>query len=289
MTYQPLPTTDGEASYPPILASRDDIGPPYPLKSSHRNRWRSMIKWILGPVFALAILHYVLLGAFPGSTYAAHFRTYNDEPVREDYMAATAAASAMLEQLDPAAGQPGTFFRDAHPIRSMLAFWELAEKEVKARGLDTCQGQLSKELVEAYHRSQMAYCLPHDASEDIHLTSMGNGSLAELRGGTSIWCMPVREDGFSKWWPYPAAPCLSVNIRPVQDSERKFRSQGCQLTTHGERLKEEMDRERFLGSDLDGVDEEITSCKEVLDRTIIVIGRQDQWNPCVTTVVWFSS
>lgn len=54
----------------------------------------------------------------------------------------------------------GGFYRDAYPIRSMLRYWETAEREVRERGLDTCQGQLSRELIDAYVRSAVDYCHP---------------------------------------------------------------------------------------------------------------------------------
>lgn len=54
----------------------------------------------------------------------------------------------------------GGFYRDAYPIKSMLKYWDIAEREVKERGLDTCKGQLSRELVDAYVRSVLDYCHP---------------------------------------------------------------------------------------------------------------------------------
>jgi len=52
----------------------------------------------------------------------------------------------------------GGFYRDAYPIRSMIKYWEIAEKEVQERGLDTCKGQLGRELIDAYIRSNVDYC-----------------------------------------------------------------------------------------------------------------------------------
>lgn len=42
----------------------------------------------------------------------------------------------------------------------MIKYWEIAEREVRERGLDTCQGQLSRELIDAYVRSAVNYCYP---------------------------------------------------------------------------------------------------------------------------------
>lgn len=52
----------------------------------------------------------------------------------------------------------GGFYRDAYPIRSMLKYWNIAEKEVKERGLDTCNGQLGRELIDAHLRTTIDYC-----------------------------------------------------------------------------------------------------------------------------------
>jgi hypothetical protein len=54
----------------------------------------------------------------------------------------------------------GGFYRDAYPIRSMIKYWEIAEKEVQEHGLDTCKGQLGRELIDAYIRSTVDYCHP---------------------------------------------------------------------------------------------------------------------------------
>lgn len=54
----------------------------------------------------------------------------------------------------------GGFYRDPHPIRTMLKYWEIAEREVAEKGLDTCKGQLSRELIDAYVRSAIDYCHP---------------------------------------------------------------------------------------------------------------------------------
>jgi hypothetical protein len=54
----------------------------------------------------------------------------------------------------------GGFYRDAYPIRNMLKYWELAEREIKERGLDTCNGQLGREFVDAHIRTTVDYCHP---------------------------------------------------------------------------------------------------------------------------------
>jgi hypothetical protein len=273
MSYSPLPTSE-PAVYPP--RSHNDPGPPYPFRATRGDRRRLLLKVVVGSIGCVFIFHYVILGALPTSAYSRHFRPHGDEITDALYEQAKAQSHEILEHLDPAAGQPGTFFRDARPIRSMLAFWELAEKEVGERQLDTCQGQLGREFIEAYHRSHMAYCLPNGEDSVGPLLNLTHSETP-----SRIWCSPVHRDRFSKWWPHPAAPCFSTNIRTVQDDERKFIASGCQLTGDGAALFDEMGTERFLGSDLQGIEPEVSHCKDVIDRTFLVIGRQDQWNPYV--------
>lgn len=287
MSYQPLPTSS--SVYPPRNA--DLLGPPYPLKSSaQRSRKLALVRYTAGAIIVTVLLHYALLGAFPHSSYTRQFRASESTAPSEtayQYQPVTNEAAVVLEQLDPSAGQPGTFFRDAFPIRSMLAFWDLAEKEVASRRLDTCRGQLGRELIEAYNRHQLGYCLPQGDNDEVRLASKANtnGSAAihwqegEPVPPSRIWCAPVHRDDFSKWWPYPAAPCLSANIRAVQDSSRHYKATGCETTKDGEDLVREMGTERFLGSDLEQILPEVSECKELLERTAVVIGRQDQWNP----------
>ncbi|KAK4683948.1 hypothetical protein P7C73_g6260, partial [Tremellales sp. Uapishka_1] len=283
--YQPLPT------YPPS-SSLPAHGPPYPLKpTSARLTLLTGLKYLIGTSAALLVLHYVLIGAFPSSAYSARFQSSSSHR----YTAAAALADDVLSRLDPSAGQPGTFFRDSQPIKTALAFLHLAEREVEARGLDTCKDQLGEALIDAYHSSELAYCLPEGEGLDVdgafeptalHLYLPSNATPP-----SRISCTPVHHAAFSKWWPYPAAPCFSTNLRTIAGEERKFRAVGCAVTEKGKALGREMGRERYLGSEvvlepLSGVE-----CTERVERTVMVIGRQDQWNPfhvaedLITTVV----
>ena len=235
------------------------------------------MRYVLGGLSAVVVLHYVVLGAFPGSTYATF---HNGELDRQDavYDTTTHEVHQILDKLDPAAGQPGTFFRDSFPIRSMIAFWELAEKEVQARNLDTCNDQMGRRFIDAYHDSALPYCLPPHASADINLEHF-NTSLTDPE--TRIWCAPVHRHSFSKWWPYPSAPCVSSHLRPVAHELRKFKAAGCDVTGDGETLTKEMGGEKFLGSYVSRVGVADAQCHSYVNRTSIIIGRQDQWNPCV--------
>ena len=234
------------------------------------------LKFVLGGISALVVLHFVILGAFPASTYASF---HNGELQRQNVIYDTTVNEVhqILDRLDPAAGQPGTFFRDSYPIRSMIAFWELAEKEVEARKLDTCGDQLGRRFIDAYHDSAMPYCLPPHSSADINL---GHSNTSFPYPETRIWCAPVHRNVFSKWWPYPSAPCVSSYLRPVAHELRDFKATGCDVTGDGDTLLKEMGREKFLGSYVSkgGIANE--QCQSYVNRTSLIIGRQDQWNPC---------
>ena len=285
MSYQPLaqsPATATEYEYPPTQ-SHPELGPPFPLRRPQgRDKRGLVLRYIAAPALLLVLVHFAILGAFPASKYS---QWAGPSWTDRQYAMVEAEAEHLLANLDEGSGKPGTFFRDAYPLKSMLAFWELAEKQVAAGGLDTCGGQLGRELIDAYHRSQVAYCVPKGQGEEVHLASAHHSENASLWNqaqtipATGIWCSPVHRDEFSKWWPYPAAPCVSTNLRAVKGDDKAFRAAGCEKTEDGKALKREMGKERFLGSDLAGVVDELGECAEVIDRTLLVIHRQDQWNP----------
>lgn len=171
----------------------------------------------------------------------------------------------------------------------MLAFWELAEKEVAAKGLDTCNDQLGRGLVEGYHSSELAYCVPpgegdvFEALDTLNMSANWDVASGEQVPATRISCTPVQDNDFTKWWPYPAAPCVSTNLRTIPDESRKYRAVGCKITDKGVKLNVDMGREKFLGAQMESVDmeDERAICKERIERTTVLIGRQDQWNPYV--------
>lgn len=177
-------------------------------------------------------------------------------------------------------GQAGGFYRDPRPIKTILGFWDLAERELKAKGLDTCWDKLGPRFVKEYSSTEMAYCLPPD-------TSFGGASKArnESRlnhgGPTWITCSAIHRNEFTKWWPYPAAPCLSSNMRMIEGKGREYRAAGCEVTNDGIRLISQMANEQFAGKQSVQVDlnSKEAKCEEVVDHTVLLIHRQDQWNP----------
>ncbi|WVR04104.1 hypothetical protein IAU60_001103 [Kwoniella sp. DSM 27419] len=298
-SYQPLPTSAVSASpagYPPNQLDAPvrpvSWGLPFDLGNGRFQMSRTKSKskaytWLVirGLVVfsvGLVVLHFLILGLAPDSSYSGRFAS--SKAGDDAFEAAAGLADDVLGRLDPSASRPGSFFRDSYPLRSMAAFWDLAEKEVAARGLDTCNGQLSRELVTAYHEAELAYCLPAGISADsAQPTNFNNSRPGHWDGttpvpATTITCSPVHRSLFSQWWPYPAAPCLATNLRTVPGDDRKFAAKDCQLTVEGEKLRGEMGTERFLGSDIVEAASD-APCEELIERTLLVIGRQDQWNP----------
>lgn len=79
-----------------------------------------------------------------------------------------------------------------------------------------------------------------------------------------------------KWWPYPTSYCFSSSLTAYTDKGHRFRTRGCELTEEGDRLREDMTGEGFLGSDV-VMDDSESGCKGgKVDHTVLVIGRQDQ-------------
>jgi len=174
----------------------------------------------------------------------------------------------------------GGFYRDTYPIRSMLKYWEIAEREVKESGLDTCNGQLGRELIDAHIRTTVDYCHP-PVGPAFGMSGRADRQNAEEHGA-SVKCTAPHHDEFSRWWPHPIAPCISTNLRPVPDTYTSYHAQSCALTEEGKKLKSEMldgdqKDQKFVGTDIQ--DGDAGECEYISNRTFLEIPRQDQWNP----------
>lgn len=180
-------------------------------------------------------------------------------------------------------GHTGGFYRDPTPLKTILGFWDLAEKESKSRNLDTCWDKLGPRFIEEYHSTEMAYCLPPNT--DFALAAKARNESRHPHHDLPTWitCSAIHRNEFTKWWPYPAAPCLSSNMRMIEGEGRAYRAAGCEVTNDGIRLISQMAKEHFAGKDSVQValDSDEGKCEEVVDHTVLLIHRQDQWNPCV--------
>lgn len=272
--YEPL-AGGQDGSYPPSSASSHDLqmqtpSPPYPLRRPHRSLFTAL-KYTIGASAAFLVIHHASTLIFPESKYAQTFRPTTAAPVQEAYVPSGSAHESLWAHLDPdRVGRPGTFFRDPYPIRTMLAFWDLAEEEIEARGLDTCNGQISREFIDGYHQTHFDYCLP-DGQRHFEVSQPGH-----VENRTSVTCAAVHRNSFTNWWPYPAAPCVSSNLR-TSKGDHPFARFGCKVTDDGQSLNAEMNKERFIGTQMEETGE--GECTSWIDHTVVIIGRQDQWNP----------
>jgi hypothetical protein len=69
----------------------------------------------------------------------------------------------------------------------------------------------------------------------------------------------------------------------VEGGDRAYRAAGCEVTNDGTSLISEMDREEFAGREsvTVGLETEQAKCEQVVNHTVLLVHRQDQWNPCV--------
>ncbi|KAJ6525826.1 hypothetical protein DFH09DRAFT_1371827 [Mycena vulgaris] len=161
------------------------------------------------------------------------------------------------------------FFRDAHPALHARLFLARAQAEIRARGLDTCGGQLSAPMVDAYLTAAVPYCVPADSAAD---------------NSSSITCFPARAGPGTPnaWWPYPQAFCASRNLAHTEGWARSGEFTGaCVVSEGGKRLKGDMGTEGFLGAefregDAEGKDQQ---CGETIKHPVLFVPRQDRWNP----------
>ncbi|KAJ7143684.1 hypothetical protein C8R44DRAFT_138627 [Mycena epipterygia] len=163
------------------------------------------------------------------------------------------------------------FFRDTHPVLHSRLFLARARKEIRARRLDTCDGQLGTPMVDAYVAAALPYC-----TNDNELNA----------NSSSITCFPVRAEGSrNAWWPYPQAFCASHNLAHTQGWGGDLPGRGlftgtCAVTEKGVQLKTDMGTEGFLGtefSETEGKDER--TCGETIPHPVLFVPRQDRWNP----------
>lgn len=260
-----------------------------PTQRSAKPRWSALgaVRYTLIALGTVTFIHLTLFWLAPDHPYTTTIRTVVTDATRSPDLAA-AHDEYVVEALHVSnSGSQGGFRRDSRPIRTILSFWDIAEKEVAARGLDTCESQLGRAFIEAYHETELPYCSP-----------LGNGrdrdSAAAARNASAAWpsndsamsptymtCSAIKRHRFTQWWPYPAAPCLSSNLRVAQSGSKAFHAVGCEVTEDGSKLLEEMGHEDFAGRHTDHIDlgSEETVCREVIGHTTLLIGRQDQWNP----------
>ncbi|KAJ7148753.1 hypothetical protein C8R43DRAFT_516320 [Mycena crocata] len=158
------------------------------------------------------------------------------------------------------------FFRDTHPVLHARLFLARAQAEIRARGLDTCNGQLGTRMVDGYLDAALPYCEPASNAVD-----------------ASITCFPVRAPP-NDWWPYTQAFCGSRNLAHTPGwggdlSGRGMFTGQCRVTDAGKQLKADMGREMFLGVEFQEADAQEKQCGEMVKHPVLFVPRQDRWNP----------
>ncbi|KAJ7837793.1 hypothetical protein B0H14DRAFT_2790619 [Mycena olivaceomarginata] len=168
-------------------------------------------------------------------------------------------------------GSGSPFFRDNHPALHARLFLARAQAEISARKLDTCGGQLSTRMVDAYITGAVPYC-----------TSPASASTA------SITCFPAggASDPSSPnhWWPYPQAFCASQHLghTPGWGGDASVHGQftgRCEVSNWGNDLKAAMGREGFLGKEFVEDKNAGEGCTETFTHPVLFVPRQDRWNP----------
>jgi hypothetical protein len=242
--------------------------------SPRRSIWTA-VRYTLIACATILIAHGLLQLVAPDHPYTSSVRSAFQRPP------ASAGVVWPIADHTLQGGQAGGFYRDSKPIKTILGFWDLAEKELKAKGLDTCWDRLGLRFIEEYHSTDMAYCLPPDTSYGGAAKARNESRQSHDNLPTYITCSAIHRNEFTKWWPYPAAPCISSNMRMIEGKGRAYRSAGCDVNNDGIRLISQMANEDFAGKDSVQVkvDSEEGKCEQVVNHTVLLIHRQDQWNP----------
>ncbi|KAJ7694851.1 hypothetical protein B0H17DRAFT_456702 [Mycena rosella] len=176
------------------------------------------------------------------------------------------------------AGDPRSpFFRDPHPALHARLFLGRAQAEIRRAKLDTCAGQLSAPMVDAYLAAATPYCTPRN--DDSNNTDVSSATCFPAHAGPGT---P------NQWWPYAQAFCASRNLAHTHGWGGDFPARGsftgrCTVTPAGARLKIDMGREGFLGAEFRVEEEEEEgegrACGETIDHPVLFVPRQDRWNP----------
>jgi hypothetical protein len=175
-------------------------------RSSRLSLWIA-VRYTLIACATIIIVHALLVVVAPDHPYTTS--------VRSALLRPSPISTPTWSFPDIRGGQAGGFYRDPKPIKTILGFLDLAEREVQAKGLDTCWDKLGPRFIEEYHSTDMVYCTPE--SDEGGSRARNQSRYRENENlPTYITCSAIHRNEFTKWWPYPAAPCLSSNLRMVE-------------------------------------------------------------------------
>ncbi|KAK7052463.1 hypothetical protein R3P38DRAFT_2603832 [Favolaschia claudopus] len=268
--YTPLPTTTN--GYPPrqsshaILSKLTQTAPP--------TRIRRLL--IFAAVLLLSSALVVYFTFSPSSLpdlstpWSSNSNSNSNSNSESTYTADT--SSHPSDNVSP-------FFRDTHPAFHARLFLARAQAQIKSRSLDTCNGKLSSQMIDAYLDNAVPYCTSLSPAPPLNAFSPNEAAITCFPAGSAS-----PRSSPNNWWPYPQAFCTSHSLAhtpgwggPV--SGRGLFTGRCKLGDRGTQLKKDMGREVFLGTEFVEDEKAGSSCSEMLEHPVLFVPRQDRWNP----------
>lgn len=190
----------------------------------------------------------------------------------------------------------GPYVKDTYPIRTMRAFLDLAELEIKRAGVDTCRDRLGVPLIREWAQTGKTTCksshhglelrssiTPADAEvTGTHGQTRDAARLAVERSEEkrevpethklepgSITCFNPKDGRGASWWAMGSYPCISAGLQTSGNASRFATPLDCTLPRS---------REKYALANLlhDHTD---TQCKDWVNVTTFIVHRRDEWNP----------
>lgn len=189
----------------------------------------------------------------------------------------------------------GAYVKDMYPIRTMRAFLELAELEIKRAGVDTCRDRLGVPLITEWAKTGKAACRAPERGTGTELRSSITPADSEVTGTQarqgrdlarraistrseeerdpreqgSITCLNPKDGRGSSWWAMGSYPCLSTGLQTWGNASRFATPLDCTLPRSRDKYA--------LANLLD--DRSEVQCKEWVNTTTFLVHRRDEWNP----------
>lgn len=199
----------------------------------------------------------------------------------------------------------GPLVQDVYPVRTMRAFLELAELEIRRAGADTCRDRLGAPLVRDWAATGRRVCRPAGREAELRssiTTPDSESTLAfdldsgrarraeaisarrrsdaasvesreqkethELEPG-SITCFNPKDGRGSSWWAMGSYPCVSTGLQTSGNASRFATPLDCTLPRSRDQYA--------LANVLDGG--QAVQCAEWVNTTTLLVHRRDEWNP----------
>lgn len=193
----------------------------------------------------------------------------------------------------------GPYVKDVYPIRTMRAFLELAEAEIKRAGVDTCRDRLGVPLIREWAKTAKSSCKVSDRGTELRSSitpaeAEVTGTPARQRrdiagryaavnseeregkpethdlepGSGSITCFNPKDGRGSSWWVMGSYPCLSTGLETSGNASRFVTPLDCTLP-----------KSRHKSALANILDHGEVECKEWVNTTTVLVHRRDEWNP----------